>query len=194
MCTPCIHKPWALDLHRWEAPAGARIWGWCEVPGRAGPKRRVPGYPPFRGSYLVPKRRVRWLPAVCRRRLPNLGPISRQLSNPGPAWAPIDRQRLCCPQATLCRCRLGKERRSPSQQRGTRAKVTLQLTSRAAARRGPFRGPCALHQPSHLAKGTRTCLGKLPGPPAMTIVGGSPYGPGWAESRQLTEATRRRHL
>jgi len=28
----------------------------------------------------------------------------------------------------------------------------------------------------------------------MTIVGGSPYGPGWAESWQLTEATRRRHL
>ena len=76
MCTPCIHKPWALDLHRWEAPAGARIWGWCEVPGRAGPKRRVPGYPPFRGSYFVTKRRVRWLPAVCRRRLPNFGPFS----------------------------------------------------------------------------------------------------------------------
>ena len=34
---------------------GALIWRWSELPGRAGPKRRVPGYPPFRGSYFVNK-------------------------------------------------------------------------------------------------------------------------------------------
>ena len=71
--------------------------------GRAGPKRRVPGYPPFRGSCFVTKRRVRWLPSVCRRGSLNIGLFTRQLSNPGPAWAPINRQRLSCPQATLCR-------------------------------------------------------------------------------------------
>ena len=103
MCTPCIYKPWAMNLCTWEASVGALIWRWSEVPGRAGLKRRVPGYPPFRGSYFVPKRLVRWLPAACRRGLPNLGPISRQLLNPCPAWAPINRQRLSCPQATLCR-------------------------------------------------------------------------------------------
>jgi hypothetical protein len=116
MCTPCIYKPWALNLHMWEAPAGARIWGWSEVPGRAGPKRPVPGYRPFRGPYFVPKRPVRGLPAVCRRGPLNIALFTRQLFNPGPAWAPINRQRLSCPQATLCRCRLGKERQSPSQQ------------------------------------------------------------------------------
>jgi hypothetical protein len=103
MCTPCIYKPWALTLHMWEAPAGARIWGWSEVPGRAGPKRPVPGYRPFRGPYFVPKRPVRGLPAVCRRGPLNIALFTRQLFNPCPAWAPIDRQRLCCPQATLCR-------------------------------------------------------------------------------------------
>jgi len=103
MCTPCIYKPWASNLHRWVAPAGALIWGWSEVPGLGGPKRRVPGYPPFRGSYFVTKRRVRWLPAVCRRGSLNLGPFTPQLFNPGPTWAPINRQRLSYPQATLCR-------------------------------------------------------------------------------------------
>jgi len=52
---------------------------------------------------LCNKRRVRWPPAVCMRGLPNLGPINRQLFNPCLAWAPINRQRLCCSQATLCR-------------------------------------------------------------------------------------------
>ena len=116
MCTPCIYKPWALNLHRWEAPAGTLILGWSEVPGRAGPKRPVPGYRPFRGPYFVPKRPVRGLPAVCRRGPLNIALFTRQLFNPGPAWAPINRQRLSCPQATLCRCQLGKERQSPSQQ------------------------------------------------------------------------------
>ena len=150
---------------------GALIWRWSELPGRAGLKRRVPGYPPFRGSYFVTKRRVRWPPAVCRRGLPNLGPLSRQLFNPCPAWAPINRQRLCCPQATLCRRQLAKERQSRCVRWPERAKVTLKLTSWAAARRGHFRGSCTLHQPSHLSKGTRTCLRKLPGPSPMTIVG-----------------------
>jgi len=181
MCTPCIYKPWALNLHRWEAPAGTLILGWSEVPGRAGPKRPVPGYRPFRGPYFVPKRPVRGLPAVCRRGPLNIALFTRQLFNPGPAWAPINRQRLSCPQATLCRCRLGKEMQSSGLRGPARAKVTLQLTSWAAARRGHFRGPCALHQPSHLAKGTRTCLGKLPWPSPMTIVGIRPWRPGWTQ-------------
>ncbi len=50
MCTPCIHKQLASNMHRWEAPAGALIWGWSEVPGLGGSKRRIPGYPPFAGE------------------------------------------------------------------------------------------------------------------------------------------------
>ena len=113
---PSLPSRWrAVHVHSLHLQAmsieSAQVGGLCgcthlEVvrgAGQVGLKRRVHGYPPFRASYFVTKRLVRWLPAVCIRGLPNLGPINRQLFNPCLAWPPINRQRLCCSQATLCR-------------------------------------------------------------------------------------------
>ena len=89
---------------------------------------------------------------------------------------------------------MGKERRGKARTGPARAKVTLPASPWAAARKRPFQAPCALHSPSQLAKATRMCLCRLPGPSAMTIVGGSPWDAGWAEISHLTKATRRWQL